>query len=47
MTANVEIEVLSENLDAFDPKTIVLDIQSSDLTISDDPSTKIVLQAAL
>lgn len=46
MSANIEIEVLSENLDAFDPKTVVLDIQSAGLTISEDSSTSIVLQAA-
>lgn len=46
MTANVVIEVLSENLDPFDPQTVVLDITSSDLTISEDSTTEIVLQAA-
>lgn len=46
MTANVPIEVLSENLDAFDPKTLVLEITSSSLTISEASTTNIVLQAA-
>lgn len=46
MMANVEIEVLSENLDPFDAKILVLEITSSDLTISESTSTAVVLQGA-
>ena len=46
MTAPVQIEVFSANLDPFDPKTVVLEIVSSDLTVSEASTTDIVLQAA-
>lgn len=46
MTAPVQIEVLSSNLDPFDPKTVVLDITSSSLTVAEDSTTAITLQAA-
>lgn len=44
-SVNAQIEVLSENLDALDPKTLVLQIDSSSETVSDNNKTEIVLQA--
>ena len=47
MTGSVTIEVISDNLDPFDPKTLVLEItDSSALTISEDDQAAVVLQAA-
>lgn len=47
MTGTVTIEVISDNLDPFDPKTLVLEIvEISDLTISEVDDTAIILQAA-
>lgn len=46
MTADVQIEVLSDNLDPFDPKTLVLEIVSSSEVISETDDTNVVLQAA-
>jgi len=45
-SAPIQIEVLTENLDPDDPKTLVLSIDSSSLTISDSFKTSIDLQAA-
>lgn len=45
-SAPIQIEVLSGNLDPEDPKTLVLNIESSSLTISDSFKTSIDLQAA-
>lgn len=44
-SVNAQIEVLSENLDALDPKTLVLQIVSSSETVSDNNKTEITLQA--
>lgn len=44
-TASAVIQVNSANLDAADPKTVVLDITSSSQTVSDKNSTAITLQA--
>lgn len=46
MTANVQIRILSENLDPFDPKAVVLNIESADVNISETSDTRVVLQAA-
>lgn len=47
MTGTITIEVISDNLDPFDPKTLVLEITDlSNLTISEVDDTAIVLQAA-
>jgi hypothetical protein len=46
MSATIEIEVLSENLDPFDPKDLVLKIDSSSKTISESSITSLTLQAA-
>jgi len=46
MSVPVQIEVLSGNLDAFDPKTLVLDITSASVNISDSFQTSVELQAA-
>lgn len=42
----VQIEVISGNLDTEDPKTLVLSIESSSLTISESSKTSIEIQAA-
>ncbi|MDO6491963.1 MULTISPECIES: hypothetical protein [unclassified Cellulophaga] len=43
--ATASIQVISENLDSADPKTLVLEIVSSSQTVSDKNETAIVLQA--
>lgn len=45
LVVNAEIEVLSEYLDALDPKTLTLQIDTSSETVSDVNTTNIVLQA--
>lgn len=44
-SANASIKVYSENLDALDPPVLVLQIDSSSETVSDNNKTKITLQA--
>lgn len=46
MSTNVQIEVLSENLDPDDPKTLVLAIETASETISESFKTSVDLQAA-
>lgn len=45
-SASIQIEVLSGNLDTEDPKTLVLKIESSSLTISESSKTSVEIQAA-
>lgn len=45
-SASIQIEVLSGNLDTEDPKTLVLRIESSSLTISESFKTSVEIQAA-
>lgn len=46
MSAPIQIEVISSNLDPFDPKTLVLDITESSEVVSESFQTSIDLQAA-
>lgn len=45
-SVNVQISVDSDNLDPFDPKTLVLKITSSSEVVSENATTSILLQAA-
>lgn len=45
MTVDAKINVLTDNLDPFDAKTLVLKIDSSSTTISENNTTSVVLQA--
>ncbi|MBO0590103.1 hypothetical protein I2486_01665 [Cellulophaga sp. E16_2] len=46
MSINVEVSVLSENLDPFDPKTLILQIESTSEIVSDSNKTSVTFQAA-
>jgi len=46
MSAPVQIEVMSANLDPFDPKTLVLDITAASENVSESFQTSVDLQAA-
>jgi hypothetical protein len=45
MTVNAKVKVNTANLDAFNPKTLVLKIDSSSESVSESNKTSIVLQA--